>query len=250
MNSITALLVDDEQLPRSLLRAKLTRHFPDLQIIAEASDAEEAYRWITEECPDLVFLDISMPRENGFDLLRRLPNLDFEVIFVTSFDEYALQAIEFCAIGYVVKPVETDALIRAVKNGIKRIVEKSGINYTQELLENFSRAPENKRIALPTNDGLEFMATKDVIRCEGYQKYTKIYLTDGRCVVSSSNIGKFVDKLVPCGFYSIHKSHLVNVDLIKAYTKEGDVLMEDGSTAPVSRRKKTEFLEHLKKIKG
>lgn len=250
MNPITAIIVDDELLPRNLLRAKLNRHFPDLQIIAEAADAEQAYNVIISHAPQLIFLDISMPRENGFDLLRRLPDLSFEVIFVTSFDEYALQAIEFCAIGYVVKPVETDALVKAVNNGIKRIVSKSGVNNTQELLDNFTRSPQNKRIALPTNDGLEFMATKDVIRCEGYQKYTKIYLADGRCIVSSSNIGKYVEKLTPCGFYAIHKSHLVNVELVKAYTKEGEVLMIDGSRAPVSRRKKTDFLDYLKLHKG
>ena len=244
---ITALLVDDESLPRQLLRGKLDIHFPDIEIIGEAANGDEAYTIITEDRPDLVFLDISMPRENGFDLLKRLPHLDFELIFVTSFDQYALEAIEFCAIGYIVKPVSTDALIRAVEHAIVRIDQKHGFNHNHVLMENFNNSGVNKKIALPTSKGLEFIHTRDIIRCEGYQKYTKIHLTDGRVILSSSNIGKFINMLNQYGFYHTHKSHLVNTRFVKSYLKEGIVILEDGSNVPVARRKKNEFLEFIKK---
>ncbi len=245
MNS-TALLVDDEVLPRQLLRGKLRVHFPKIDIIGEAGNGDEAYEYITTTHPDLVFLDISMPRENGFDLLRRLPHLDFELIFVTSFDQYALEAIEFCAIGYIVKPVSTDALIRAVDHALVRINQKHGFHHNQVLLENFIEHAENKKIALPTSKGLEFIHTQDILRCEGYQKYTKIHLTDGRTIVSSSNIGKYISMLEPYGFYTTHKSHLVNTEFVKSYLKEGIVVLEDGTNVPVARRKRHEFLDFLK----
>jgi two-component system LytT family response regulator len=214
--------------------------------VAEAENGDEAYEYIVKLNPDLVFLDISMPRESGFDLLRRLPHLNFELIFITSFDQYALEAIEFCAIGYIVKPISTEYLIHAVENAKKRIQQKQGFNHNQVLIENFSHIPENKKIALPTSTGIEFISVKEIVRCEGYQKYTKIHISDGRTIVSSHNIGKFATMLEEYGFYPIHKSHIINTNYISSYLNEGVVVLTDGSKAPVSRRKKNEFLAYLK----
>ena len=244
--TINAILVDDELLPRQLLRGKLEQHFPDIHIVGEAANAEEAYQHITDIHPDLIFLDISMPRESGFDLLRRLPHLDFEIIFVTSYDQYALEAIEFCAIGYIVKPISTEHLLHAVDNAKKRIAQKNGFQHNQVLMDNIGHIPENKKIALPTNSGLEFVPVKDILRFEGYQKYTKIHISDGRTLLSSNNIGKFGNMLAEYGFYTTHKSHIINTSYVTRYKNEGVVILSDGSEVPVSRRKKQEFLNYLK----
>lgn len=243
---IEAVLVDDELLPRQLLRGKLEQTFPEITIVAEAANGDEAYDYIIKFKPDLVFLDIAMPRESGFDLLRRLPHLDFELIFITSFDQYALEAIEFCAIGYIVKPISTEYLVHAVENAKKRIHQKQGFAHNQVLIENLNHNPENKKIALHTTKGLEFIRVKDIVRCEGYQKYTKIHVSDGRTIVSSHNIGKYVNMLSEYGFYSTHKSHVVNLNYVSSYSNEGLVHLNDGSEVPVARRKKHDFLEFLK----
>jgi len=244
---IKAIIVDDEKFPRQLLRGKLEEHFPSIQIVGEASNASEAREYIEQAKPDLLFLDISMPKENGFDLLRSLPDVDFELIFVTSFDQYALEAIEFCAIGYVLKPIDTDAFVLAVNNAINRITQKSGHQANRALINNLSEKNTNKQMALSTSDGLEFIPVKNIVRCEGYQKYTYVYLTGGKKILSSNNIGKFIHKLEPYGFYTTHKSHLVNTTFIKRYLKSGLAILEDGTEVPVSRRKKSDFLEYLKK---
>lgn len=246
--TIEAILVDDESLPRKLLRGKLNQCFPEIEILAEAQNGEEAFESITNLTPDLVFLDIAMPRESGFDLLRRLPHLNFELIFVTSYDQYALEAIEFCAIGYIVKPISTENLVHAVENAKKRIQLKQGYGHNQLLVDNLTQSAEHKKIALPTSSGIEFISVKDIIRCEGYQKYTKIHISDGRIIVSSNNIGKFVSLLENYGFYAIHKSHVINTKFISSYLKEGLVMLSDGSQAPVSRRKKQEFITYLKNL--
>ena len=244
--TINAILVDDELLPRQLLRGKLEQTFPDINIVAEAANGDEAYEYIVHYHPDLVFLDIAMPRESGFDLLRRLPHLDFELIFITSFDQYALEAIEFCAIGYIVKPISTDYLVRAVDNAKKRIHQKHGFSHNRVLMDNLNHEPENKKIALHTSKGLEFIRVRDIVRCEGYQKYTKIHIAGGRVIVSSHNIGKYVTMLEHYGFYPTHKSHMVNLNFVTSYNSEGTIQLDDGSKVPVARRKKQEFLEFLK----
>ena len=243
---IQALLVDDELYPRQLLRGKLAQSYPEIEIIGEASNGEEAYQLIEKKAPDLVFLDISMPRESGFDLLRRLSHLDFEIIFVTSYDQFAMEAIEFCAIGYIVKPIGNDELAITIENAKRRINQKHGFTHNTTLLENLTKKKEFKKIALHTTKGLEFIQVKEIVRCEGYQKYTKIHLLDGRVIVSSLNIGKYIALLEPYSFYCTHKSHVVNLNYVSAFTNDGILKLTDGSSVPVSRRKKQEFLDYLK----
>lgn len=243
---INAILVDDEALPRQLLKGKMQQLFPEINISAEASSSAEAYKQIVEQSPDLIFLDISMPRESGFDLLRRLPHLNFELIFVTSYDQYAVEAIEFCAIGYIIKPISTELLVQSVENAKARIRQKNSFAHNHVLMDNFHATQEQKKIVLPTSDGLEFIPVKDILRCEGYQKYTKIYVSDGRRIVSSYNIGKFAQMLSGYNFYMTHKSHLINTDFISSYKNEGIVILHDGAEVPVSRRKKNDFIEYIK----
>lgn len=244
-----AILIDDEEAARMVLAEALQQYCPEVELIAMADSAASGYALLTQHQPDLVFLDVAMPKESGFDLLRRLPSLDFEIIFVTGFDSYALDAIEFCAIGYLLKPLQSEALIKAVYHAKQRITTKFENDRNKQLLQNLSTPGSgNNRIGIPTMDGLEFVAAGDIIRCEGLQRCTKIYIKNNQSIVSSYNLGEFIRLLEPYGFFSTHKSHLINLSQIKRYLKEGTVTLINGTSVPVSKRKKAEFLQRLTRL--
>lgn len=246
---IKAIIIEDEEHARLTLKSKLDEYCPDVEILAIADNAETGYQLIQKWAPDLVFLDIAMPGESGFDLLGRLDQLDFEVIFVTGFDNFAIDAINFCAIGYILKPIQTNLLIRTVHNAARRVRERRNNEQLQELLQNLQR-PGNasNRIGIPTEDGLEFMPTRDIIRCQGINKMTKIVPREGPELISSYNIGEFVRLLSPYGFYQTHRSHLINLDRVLRYNRDGQVTMEDHSVVPVSKRRRNEFLQRLPRL--
>ncbi len=248
---VTAIIIDDEEHARLTLKRKLEDYCPEVEIIGMAGSADEGAELLAEQNPDLLLLDIAMPGQSGFELLERLrekKDLSFEIIFVTGFDNYAIDAISFCAIGYLLKPIQTEALIRSVHNAVARVRERRASERNRQLLENL-RTPgrQSNKIGLPTDEGLDFVAIREIIRCEGQQKLTRIYLSD-REVVSSYNIGEFVRLLEPYGFYQIHRSHLVNLNRIRKYNRDGIVIMDDGSTAPVSKRRRTDFLQKLNRV--
>ncbi len=246
---IRAVLVDDEAKALQVLKQKLKTYCPQIEICGEASTSAEAYDKIVSLKPQLVFMDVAMPGESGFDLLKRLPRLDFELIFVTGFDSYALDAIRFSAIGYLLKPIENEDLISAVQRALVRIEEKIDRERNRRFLENLlNPGSVTNRIGIPAESGLEFVPTNQIVRCEGDQKYTKVITTDGRDILSSYNIGEFRKLLEDYGFFAPHKSHLINLGHIKRYDKEGTVTMVDNSNVPVSRRKKQEFLDKLTRV--
>ncbi len=246
---ITAILVDDEPKSRAVLEEKLRQYCPQVTVIGQVGDAAEAFSLITEKHPQLVFLDIAMPRESGFDLLKRLPSLDFEIIFVTGFGDYALDAIKFCAVGYVLKPIQTEELIAAVNHAHIRIEAKMENERNRQLLHNIlNPGNANNRIGIPTMEGLEFVATSQIIRCEGLQKCTRVVVQETKGIVSSYNLGEFRKLLEDYGFFAVHKSHLINLSHIRKFDRESTVTMVDGSQVPVSKRKKQEFLEQLTRV--
>ncbi|MCB0585007.1 MAG: response regulator [Phaeodactylibacter sp.] len=246
---IKAIIVDDEEHARLTLAGKLGEYFPNLRVIGMAANAEEAFQLIINTQPNLVFLDVAMPRESGFSLLRRLPSLDFEVIFVTGFDKYAIDAIDFCALGYILKPIEDERLIRAVRQARKRILEKQENIRNRELLQNLSSpGHSSNKIGIPTVDGLEFIATDKIMRCEGQQKCTQISIKGRSPITSSYNIGEFIRLLKPYGFFPVHKSHLINLAFISKYNKEGTVILENGDRIPVSKRRRSDFLDRISRL--
>lgn len=241
---ITAILVDDEPKALKSLQDLLQKFCPDINIIGTAHSAAEAFDLITSKKPQLLFLDVAMPKESGFDLLQRLPSLDFELIFVTGFDKYAIDAFKFSAIGYILKPIETSDLIKAVHNASARIKLKTENHRNEQLLQNMTNAKslENK-IGIPMIEGLEFVMVKDIIRCEALQRVTKIVIQNQKSLVSSYNLGEFIKMLEPFGFFAPHRSHLINLTHVKRFHREGTIFMADDSTIPVSRRRRAEFLE-------
>jgi len=247
--SIKSILIDDEEKLRKSLRQKLEDNFPQIDILDEASNAQEAFEKIVNLKPDLIFLDIAMPRETGFDLLRKFSDIEFDVIFVTGYDSFAIEAIEFCALGYVMKPAEKESLRGAIENAKKRINGKQNKQRFDELLNNVAKpnSQENK-IGLPTADGLDFVRVEDIIRCEGSNKYTNVYVKGANPILCSYNVGMFKKMLEPYDFYLSHKSHLINMHHIDKYNKEGTIKMADNAIVPVSVRKRSEFMERIERL--
>ena len=246
---IRVVLVDDEEYPRLLLKELLEESFPEIEIIGDADNADDAYETTENEEPDLVFLDIAMPEKTGFDLLQMFDHPDFEVIFVTGYDQYALDAFNHFAIGYLLKPIDSSMLTEVVLNAKKRIESKKSNANIQELLQHLSSSTrKTNRIGIPTMEGLEFVEMNEIIRCEGDQKYTKVYLTNRTNILSSYNIGEFRRILEHHNFFQCHKSHLVNLNHVRKYNKEGTLHMSDDSSVPVSKRKKIEFLNQLPRL--
>ena len=244
MKITKVLIIDDEPKLSKVLKIKLERYCSDIEVVGEALNIIEGYKKIKTHNPQLVFLDISMPGGSGFDLLDKFESVNFQIIFVTGFNDYVLDAMKVSAIDYLLKPVATEELKIAVQKAKERIEEKEKVEQYHLLKHNINHlGNQEAKIAIPGAN--TFVEIKNIIRCQGWQKYTHVYLTDGSCILSSYNIGVFKDMLKTYNFYSTHKSHLINQKLITKYLKEGIVVMSDGSQVPVSRRKKEEFVEQI-----
>lgn len=241
-----AIIVDDEVKLQEVLRIKLERFCPQIEVVACASNAWDAYDLIQKYSPQLLFLDIAMPKESGFDLLQRFPKISFEIIFVTGFNQYALDALKISAIDYLLKPVSTEELKSAVQKAIQNIENRQKIERYEVLKHNLeSQDKQGTKISIPSGREHHFIQVSDIVRCEGWQKYTKIYLQSGACIISSYNIGVFYDLLEEYEFYNIHKSHLINIHYISKYAKDGTLILKNGSEVPVARRKKEAFLRDV-----
>jgi len=250
MTKIPAVIIDDESKLIDVLRLKLEANCPYVEIIDTARSAEAGFNIINSRKPELVFLDIGLPDETGFDLLKRFKKINFETIFVTGYDHYTLEAIQFCAIGYVLKPVSTDDLVSAVERAQERLSRK-GLQeerYTQFLSQISQTTDSTKKIGIPTQEGLEFVKLNEIVRCEANLRFTQVTLTDGTCIDSSYNLGSFHKLLTNYGFFLCHKSHLINIQEVLKYDKDGVLIMSDGNMVPLSCRKKTEFLSIVDKI--
>ena len=240
------IIIDDESKLREVLQIKVEQYCPHLDIVGTAASAEEGLKLIKELSPDIVFLDISMPGETGFDMLEKIDHPEFALIFVTGYSEYVLDAIKVSALDYLLKPVNTQELIEAVVKATEKIDKKNRMDQYELLIHNLNHVgDQNSRIAVPTQNSYEFVIVKDIVRLEGWQKYTKIWMTSGECLVSSYSLGFYKDMLEKYGFYETHKSHVINTVHIKRYLKEGTVIMSDNISVPVSRRKKDTFLDEI-----
>lgn len=247
---MTAIIIDDESHAVSTLQNLLAEHCPQVDIIATANDVETGLLAIDLQQPDLIFLDVVMPRATGFDLVRKLPpNNSPEIIFVTSFDAYALEAIKVCALAYIVKPISVSELVRSVELAQQRVGQRVSYERTRELLRNLNnpRSTTN-RVGIPNERGLDFVEAGSIIRCEGLDGFTRVLLGDGKSLVSSYNLGAFRKLLEAYNFYAVHKSHLINLDQIVRYDKEGTIIMSDKAAIPVSRRRRQDFLERLTRL--
>jgi len=248
---INAIIVDDEQHCIDRLNTLLQELFvQDIAVKAACKTVEEAVDAIKTVKPQLVFLDVQINEETGFDLLEQLPQIDFAVIFTTAFEKYAVQAFKFSAVDYLLKPVDTDDLKMAVEKAKSGIAIKDTAAKIDVLFYN-SQQIENKlkRICIPVSTGLLFIQVSDIIRCESDVNYTTLYLKDKKKIVAAKTLKDFEEMLTGYNFYRVHNSHLVNLAYITGYNKSkgggGVVIMSDGSEAEVSTRRKEEFLRRI-----
>lgn len=241
------IIIDDEEQSRSeLLQAILPLDFP-LKLVGIASDVNEGLELIQEKKPDLVFLDVQMPPLTGFDLLKQLNNFNFSVIFVTSFDQFAIQAIRFNAIDYLLKPVQVDELNASISRFLEQTTaKKNSAERIENLIKNNTEIKQNHKIVIPFADGFSLARTAEIIRCQADRNYTFIYTLQGK-IHSSKTLKEYENLLADYGFLRIHQSHLVGIQHVKNYYKgkEHEIELDDGSRLPVAKSKRKEVLEKL-----
>jgi two-component system LytT family response regulator len=248
---IKAIIVDDEQRSRDALNGLIERYCPEVFIIAQANGCQDGIEKAQKFNPDLVFLDIQMPDGSGFNFLEAFEKFNFEVIFTTAHDQYAIKAIRYSALDYLLKPIDPDELKAAIRKFMQKQDKGQINNNIKVLLENLKNpSNESKKIILSTSEGMHIVSTDDIIRCESDDYYTKFFFLNATSILISKTLKQNEAILSDFNFIRPHKSHLINIKYIKSYLKVdgGYILMTDGSKIPVSRRKResiVEILNHL-----
>ncbi|WP_298427259.1 LytTR family DNA-binding domain-containing protein [uncultured Kordia sp.] len=247
MNTLTTILIDDEISNLKGLAQKIGELFPAIEIIATFQKPEDAVKALKKAQPDLVFLDIEMPRINGFELLAKLKEIQFQVIFVTAYSEYAIDAFKQNAIDYVLKPIDDEDLIIAVNKAITAIQTKNDLENNSRLVNLLTNTiTHSNKIIVPTPKGLSFIPEEEVMHLEGYDGYTKIHLINTTILTSSYNLGKF-EKLLNPKFFKCHKSHIVNLEKVRHFENEGYLVLDTEERIPISKANKKAFLEFFRK---
>jgi two-component system LytT family response regulator len=249
---IDTILIDDEAHCIDHLSGLLTTWCGSMiRVAGTARTVEEGWQVILRQQPKLVFLDIQLGDETSFDLLNRFPVIEFDIIFVTAFDKYAIRAFKFSAIDYLLKPVDADDLRQAVARlQQKRSKEEAAMRF-ETLFYNLKSGPGlPKRITVPTVKGLEFLPVQEIIRCESNINYTSIFLTSGQKLTVAKTLKEFEELLEEHNFFRVHNSHLINLAWIKSYHKGkgGSVSMTDDTEIEVSTRRKDDLLKRLAEL--
>ena len=244
---ITATIVDDEPDCCESLAMLLERWCPEVKVLDICYSAETAIQSIKEHAPQILFLDIEMPFMNGFELLEKLGDINFELIFTTSYDQYAIKAIRFSALDYLLKPIDREELQKAVQKAVQRNQHPLP-QQLDMLLQKLKHptVPVNK-IAIPTMEGFQLLAAESIISCESDSNYTHLFLKDKRKIIASRNLKEMEEILEDYPFIRIHHSYIVNINEVEKYIKGegGYLIMSDGSTINVSRSRKELLLKKL-----
>jgi len=253
---IKAVLIDDEELALTALTGKLAEYCSEIEVIKTFTNPQEALKEIIDLNADVVFLDIEMPRINGFTFLQKLQTINFEVIFTTAYSQYAIQALRISALDFLLKPIDVNDLKEAVKRlkariESRRLAESRGENHTLEeqlqVLLQYQQKESHSLglIALPARDGLEFIDVNEIIKIESDSVYSILYLVNNKKMVITRTLKEMEEMLSPHHFFRVHKSYIINLRFVRKYIRGegGTVLMSDGSTVEVSRRSKQDFLK-------
>jgi len=243
-NILKAILIDDELNSLENLQSKLQKYCPTVKVLAALEKPEEGVERVRQQKPDVLFLDIEMPRMNGFRFVEELGDFEGEIIFITAYNHFAIEAMRISAFDYLVKPVS----IADLQNAVTRLQQQRG-RHTKERLNVLKQSiAENKsqdnKIAVPTNEGLEFIVIKTIVRIESSTNYSRLYLTNKHSLLVTKLLKDFEELLTPYRFFRVHNSHLINLNYISKYIRGdgGQVVMENGDVVDVSRRKKDQFL--------
>lgn len=247
---IRCVIVEDEEMARKVLKSLLAQYCPDVMVCAEADDITSGQEMIEAFRPDLVFLDIEMPGGSGFKLLNNIKDVDFEVVFITAYEQFAIKAIRHDALDYLLKPVDPKELVAAVDKVKDAKYKKTIKKQYDSLLKNID--PDQlvvKKISISTSDKIHLIEVDNIIRCESDNYYTIIYFKDGTNLLVSKTLKEMEQKLEEYDFVRTHKSHLVNMRCIMNFIKdEMMVLLTDGTKVPVSKRKKERILEVINSL--
>lgn len=253
MNKYTALILDDEEKGRKGLEKLIGEYCPQIDLISTAATGEDAYSVICKFRPQILFLDIEIAQSSSeyttsFELLSRLPKYQYEVVFVTAYEHYALQALRSHAIGYILKPVAIEDLISAVDDAIQNLSGSFDQSRTTEMVDQLNEnTTYSSRIWIHSQKDIVPINTVDIIRLEAQGKYTDIFVSDGLKITSSKNLGEFSDLLDDKLFTKVHRSHIINTEHISKFSKTdgGYVITSDNATVPVSKNGKERLLNKL-----
>ncbi|RTL60696.1 MAG: response regulator transcription factor [Sphingobacteriales bacterium] len=241
-----AIIVDDESNSRNGLKEKISRYCPEVQVIAESENGENGIRLIEALKPDIVFLDVEMPKMNGFTMLQKLTSRHFEVIFITGYDHYAINAIKVSALDYLVKPVEISELKEAVLKAINKRTTAKKNEQVELLLQNLlNDKKEQLRIAIPSTDGLQFTDISSIIYLEASSNYTIFFLTNKKKLTVGRTLKEYEELLPENIFIRIHHSYIINKNFVQKYIRGegGQVVMQNNVVLDVAKRRKAEFLK-------
>lgn len=246
---IKALIIDDENRTRDLI-AKIINSFGlDIVAVSEGESVKTGIEAIQKHKPDLVFLDIQMPDGTGFDVLNSFPEKKFAVIFITAHEEFAIKAIKFSALDYILKPVDPEELKSAVEFAILSMKDRHEPAQFDALRQNITPT-QKRKLVLKTTESVFVVELEEIIRCESDRNYTIVFLTDKRKILISKTLKDYEELLGAYNFMRIHQSHLVNLDFVDRYDKTdgGSVVMKDGSQVPLSPQKKDLFFKVLESL--
>jgi two-component system LytT family response regulator len=238
---ITAIIIDDEPNNVQNLQTILQGHCPAVTVISTALNVDDGIAAIWQHQPQLIFLDIQMPGKNGFEVLKAFPAANFEVIFITAYDQYGIQAIKFSALDYLLKPINIAELKNAVEKARQKLLAKDKDSKLENLLAYMQLGKkEIPKIALPTLQEIRYVKVDEISRCEASDNYTKFYTTADEQLLVCKTLKDFAELLQPHDFVRTHQSHLVNIHFVKSFLKEdgGALLMKDGTKIPISRQNK------------
>ncbi|HYE56003.1 MAG TPA: LytTR family DNA-binding domain-containing protein [Chitinophagaceae bacterium] len=245
---IKAMIVDDKTAAIELLRWLIKEHCPEITSVASALSVAEALPLIESYEPDILFLDIQLPQETGFDLLTKVRKWNFEVIFTTAFNEYAIQAIRFSALDYLLKPINGNDLRKAVERfKVKKESSVGGEEMYRNFIRNITRESDKPlKLALPGVSGIQYVLLEDIVRLQAERNYTRLYFVKGKNFLSSKTLAEYEKILRDAGFMRVHRSHLINPLHMERYERQGILRLKDGCEIEVSRRKKDAVISHFR----
>ena len=253
---IKALLVDDEAHSREALQGKLELFCPEVEIVGEAAKVSQALEQLQNHLVDLLFLDIDLDGESGFDILETLreePALHPSVVFITAHDEFAIKAIKFSALDYLLKPIDPEELVKAVRRAEEDKDRPKNPDNLKVLMDNIRTSPDAPaKIMVPSSKGLQMVRIQDIIRLQGSSNYTQFFPKDGKTLLSSRTLKEYENLLEGYHFFRPHKSHIINLEYLIRYVQHdgGYLVMEDESKIPVATRRKEQLLKLLKSMGG
>ena len=247
---INAVIIDDEKDSIDTLKWKLENYCSDVTVVASFDSPADGVKYLRENPPDLLFLDIEMPMLTGFDVLEEIGHdISFDIIFITAYDNFGIQAVKFSALDYLLKPVQNKELKDAIEKHIKKAQYKIPAEQIDVLLTNVQAEKKGKlgRIALASKESIEFVDPHDIVVCEANSNYTNVYLIDGKKKVISKTLKEFEDMLKPFDFFRPHNSHLVNLSRVTEFIRGdgGYLVMENKMKIPVSKNKREALLDLL-----